>query len=577
MFRESAHIACVGALAFAFALELYAEAKGVGGGAGGSGKTTPTTTTTTTGSSSSTSTTTNGGRDDTRRGDAGVDIDAADVPLVDHAASGSSGKDDEDLEGGVKRRYGEASSGASSPWSAAALMESPAFKCLTLRRDALRESRTTIQAWAELSVIMFLFWFCDRSGLVRESKKSYDRDLLIAIFVALAAYGWKTTLKESRTSSPLHREQTEEMKGWMQVLFLLYHYFDAGEMYNLIRVFIAAYVWMTGFGNFSYYYVKKDFSAVRFAQMMWRLNFFVLVTCLVMKNDYMLYYICPMHTLFTLFVYGALAVFKDRNSDAKWIYGKFIACFAISAVIWEVPGVFNVIFKPFSWLLGYVNPAKPNVPAMHEWEFRSGLDRYVWIYGMMCAYAHPKYEAFMKWIDDRPTNRERVMYQGGVVATACAILYWWFVTFFTMDKFDYNKWHPYTSWIPVTGFILLRNATKTLRMNHIDVFCICGKVTLETYISQFHIWLSTSGTPNGQPKMLMSLVPGYPLLNFMLCTYIYIGISHRIFDVTNILKSACIPSKDNAALVSNAVVGSIIIAASLGLGVFSSLMFTGET
>ena len=47
-------------------------------------------------------------------------------------------------------------------------------------------------------------------------------------------------------------------------LFLLYHYFDR-EMYNLIRVFIAAYVWMTGYGNFSYYYVKKDFTATRLA------------------------------------------------------------------------------------------------------------------------------------------------------------------------------------------------------------------------------------------------------------------------------------------------------------------------
>jgi hypothetical protein len=44
----------------------------------------------------------------------------------------------------------------------------------------------------------------------------------------------------------------------------------------------------------------------RFMQMMWRLNFFVFFVCLVMRNDYVLYYICPMHTLFTLFVYFSL-------------------------------------------------------------------------------------------------------------------------------------------------------------------------------------------------------------------------------------------------------------------------------
>lgn len=46
-------------------------------------------------------------------------------------------------------------------------------------------------------------------------------------------------------------------------MFLLYHYFEAREIYNAIRVFIAAYVWMTGFGNFSYYYKTNDFGIGR--------------------------------------------------------------------------------------------------------------------------------------------------------------------------------------------------------------------------------------------------------------------------------------------------------------------------
>lgn len=53
----------------------------------------------------------------------------------------------------------------------------------------------------------------------------------------------------------------------LQVLFLMYHYFSAREIYNVGRVCVAAYVWMTGFGNFSYYYVQKDFSISRFVQV----------------------------------------------------------------------------------------------------------------------------------------------------------------------------------------------------------------------------------------------------------------------------------------------------------------------
>ena len=37
------------------------------------------------------------------------------------------------------------------------------------------------------------------------------------------------------------------------------------------------------------------------------------------------------------------------------------------------------------------------VPA--EWHFRSSLDRYVWIHGMICAYCHPWAEAWLQRID----------------------------------------------------------------------------------------------------------------------------------------------------------------------------------
>ena len=39
-------------------------------------------------------------------------------------------------------------------------------------------------------------------------------------------------------------------------------------------------------------------------------------------------------------------------------------------------------------------------PARHaEWYFRSSLDRYVWIHGMLCAYLKPWAEGFLQRID----------------------------------------------------------------------------------------------------------------------------------------------------------------------------------
>ena len=98
----------------------------------------------------------------------------------------------------------------------------------------------------------------------------------------------------------LSREQTEEWKGWMQILFIMYHYYRAYYMYNEIRVFVSAYVWMTGFGNFQFFEKKKDFSLARIVSMVTRINFFpVLLTLTVsggLKDLFRLYYVVPLHT-----------------------------------------------------------------------------------------------------------------------------------------------------------------------------------------------------------------------------------------------------------------------------------------
>ena len=67
--------------------------------------------------------------------------------------------------------------------------------------------------------------------------------------------------------------------------------------------------------------------------MMWRLNFLVTVTCIVLQNHYMLYYICPMHTLFTVFVYATLALGQKYNAHSAGILIKCALRFSQAACI----------------------------------------------------------------------------------------------------------------------------------------------------------------------------------------------------------------------------------------------------
>lgn len=433
------------------------------------------------------------------------------------------------------------------------------------------DAASVLTSAAEFSSYLLFYYFCDRTSIVPREKKKYEPDTFWFLWVMLMICAFFTLRKAKPPADTppaeqdtfhvkwLQREQTEEWKGWMQVMFLWYHYFEAKNIYNAIRLYIAAYVWMTGFGNFSYYYIRKDFSLERFCQMQWRLNFLVLWVCLMMGNEYMLYYINMLHTVFTMFIYIGLGVGSQFNTSTVGVTVKMAIMTAICAFIWDVPGVFGYVWAPLTFLAQYHDPANTKRPIMHEWEFRSFLDHFIWIVGMITAFNHPNVDAWMVRIDSYP-RLQSFAAKLGVLGALCFAMYLYVVNVFNLPKKEYNALHPYTSLIPITIYVVGRNIFPLWRRYHMHLFEYLGKITLETYIGQFHVWMATVGI-NGAPKRLLRVLPkGWPLLNFVVMSGVFFIVSMRLFHNTNTLKAFALPPKSPTLLLRRnlAIAGAML-------------------
>ena len=62
------------------------------------------------------------------------------------------------------------------------------------------------------------------------------------------------------------------------------------------------------------------------------------------------------------------------------------------------------------------------------------------------------------------------------------------------NREKYTAIHPYTSAIPVLVYILVRNGPKPLRQTVCMPFVAAGKLSLELYMLQHHVWLAADAS-----------------------------------------------------------------------------------
>ncbi|XP_047706746.1 N-acetylneuraminate 9-O-acetyltransferase isoform X1 [Prionailurus viverrinus] len=424
-----------------------------------------------------------------------------------------------------------------------------------------------LQSFCKLGLIMAYFYMCDRANLFMKENKFYTHSTFFIpiIYILVLGVFYNENTKETKV---LNREQTDEWKGWMQLVILIYHISGASTflpVYMHIRVLVAAYLFQTGYGHFSYFWIKGDFGIHRVCQVLFRLNFLVVVLCIVMDRPYQFYYFVPLVTVWFMVIYVTLALWpqiiqKKANGNCFWHFGLLLKlAFLLLCICFLAysQGAFEKIFS--LWPLSKCFELKGNV---YEWWFRWRLDRYVVFHGMLFAFI---YLALQKR-QVLSEGKGEPLFSNKISNFLLFISVVSFLTYSIWassckNKAECNELHPSVSVVQILAFILIRNIPGYARSVYSSFFAWFGKISLELFICQYHIWLAAD------TRGILVLIPGNPMLNIIVSTFIFVCVAHEISQITNDLAQIIIP-KDNSSLLKRL---ACIAAFFCGLLILSSI------
>lgn len=76
--------------------------------------------------------------------------------------------------------------------------------------------------------------------------------------------------------------------------------------------------------------------------------------------------------------------------------------------------------------------------------------------------------------------------------------------------------------LQIISYIVLRNVSGVLRTRFSSLFAWFGRISLELMVCQCHIWLAAD------THGVLVLLPGYPVLNGLIVSFIFICICHEV-------------------------------------------------
>ena len=121
----------------------------------------------------------------------------------------------------------------------------------------------------KLGLIIAYFYVCDRTNFFMKENKYFTPINFWLPVLYITVVGVFFT-EESSYTSIMHTDQTDEWRGWMMTMILVYHYTGASQsvpIYMHIRLCISMHLFLLGYTHFTYTWQKGRTGIVRLTQV----------------------------------------------------------------------------------------------------------------------------------------------------------------------------------------------------------------------------------------------------------------------------------------------------------------------
>lgn len=354
----------------------------------------------------------------------------------------------------------------------------------------------------------------------------------------------------------LNVSQSLEWKGILSALFLIYQLTDAVSnngnvnlFYNASQVGASCFVFMTGFGHAMYFYTRNNFRLGRVLRVLFRLNLTAFLLCATMNRPYILYYVCPLHSMAFLMTYGIMKVQQDANYSKYGLRMKMLVLVAVILCMWDFDlGLFDLLFSPFFSTSTSVE-GLPDGP-LWAWYSQSHMHHWISFTGIVYAINYPITSLLLNKMESLsiPLLALAKSTVGGSLLIASAF---WTIGPFAAPKFVFDSTHSYFAFLPVLSFVYFRNVTPFLRQHHLTFMKTMGKCSLEIYLFHHYFFLADDGVST------LILLPGYPKCNIIFCLSLLLLVSRTVHNLTSILSGMMFPPDDDNKCIRSLIAVSV--------------------